>query len=170
MPEQPGHVLFVCTANTCRSPMAAALLRHALAAEPEPLRSIPVISAGVSAMSGYPAAANAVQALKKVGITLADHRSQRVTQQLLNEALAVFCMTESHRAMLELDFDPLPQHLHLMRELMTGAESDIPDPFGMNLGAYESSRDSMVEAIPSIVAFLRTLLVPASGSASENDG
>ena len=147
--------------------MAAALLRHALAAEPEPLKSLPVISAGVSAMAGYPAATNAVQALKKVGITLADHRSQRVTQQMLNEALAVFCMTESHRAMLELDYDPLPQHLHLMRELMPGTEADIPDPFGMNLAAYEASRDAMVEAIPSIVGYLRLLLVPTSGESAE---
>jgi len=138
--------------------MAAALLRHALAAEPEPLRSIPVISAGVSAMAGYPAANNAVQALKKVGIELNGHRSQRVTQQMLNESLAVFCMTESHRAMLELDFDPIPSHLHLMRELMNGADADIPDPFGSNLAAYESSRDAMVEAIPSIIALLRTLV------------
>lgn len=168
MPDQPGHVLFVCTANTCRSPMAAALLRHALAAEPEPLKSLPVISAGVSAMAGYPAAANAVHALKKVGVTLAEHRSQRVTQPMLNEALAVFCMTESHRAMLELDFDPLPQHLHLMRELMGGSDADIPDPFGMNLSAYEASRDAMVEAIPSLVAFLRTLVVPASEAKGES--
>lgn len=140
--------------------MAAALLRHALAAEPEPLKSVPVISAGTSAMAGYPAANNAVQALKKVGITLNGHRSQRVTQELLNQALAVFCMTESHRAMIELDYDPIPQNLHLMRELMDGADPDIPDPFGSNLAAYESSRDSMVEAIPSIIAYLRTLVVP----------
>lgn len=150
--------------------MAAALLRHALAAEPEPLRSLPVISAGVSAMAGYPAAANAVQALRKVGITLSDHRSQRVTQQLLNEALAVFCMTESHRAMLEMDFDPLPQHLHLMRELMPGVDADIPDPFGMNLSAYEASRDAMVEAIPSIVAFLRTLVVEPAPEPGSSEG
>lgn len=140
--------------------MAAALLRHALAAEAEPLKSIPVLSAGISAMSGYPAAANAVQALKKVGITLNGHRSQRVTQQLLNEALSVFCMTESHRAMIELDFDPIPQNLHLMRELMPDADPDIPDPFGSNIAAYEASRDSMVEAIPSIIAHLRTLVLP----------
>ncbi len=170
MTEHPGHVLFVCTANTCRSPMAAALLRHALAAEAEPLKSLPVISAGVSAMSGYPAAANAVQALRKVGILLADHRSQRVTQEMLNQALAVFCMTESHRAMLEMDFDPLPQHLHLMRELMPGMEPDIPDPFGMNLSAYEASRDSMVEAIPSLVAFLRTLVIEPAAEPGPGEG
>jgi len=150
--------------------MAAALLRHALAAEPEPLRSIPVISAGVSAMAGYPAAANAVQALRKVGITLQDHRSQRVTQSLLDGALAVFCMTESHRAMIELDADPIPKHLHLMRDPMGTGDLDIPDPFGMNLAAYEASRDSMVEAIPSIVSYLRTLVVqPAADKSTAED-
>lgn len=151
--------------------MAAALLRHALAAEAEPLRSLPVISAGVSAMSGYPAATNAIQALKKVGIELNGHRSQRVNQQMLNEAVAVFCMTESHRAMIEIDFDPIPQNLHLMRDLMDGADPDIPDPFGSNLAAYESSRDSMVEAIPSIIAYLRTLVLPptAESEAGESE-
>lgn len=144
--------------------MAAALLRHALAAEPEPLRSLRVISAGVSAMAGYPAATNAMQALKKVGVTLDGHRSQRVTQPMLDGALAVFCMTESHRAMLALDFDPVPPRVHLMRELMPGAEPDIPDPFGMNIGAYEASRDSMVEAIPSLLAYLRTLVLPPAAS------
>ena len=149
--------------------MAAALLRHALAAEPEPLKTLQVLSAGVSAMNGCPAATNAVNALKKVGITLADHRSQRVTQQLLNEAAVVFCMTESHRAMIELEFDPIPARLHLMRELMSGADPDIPDPFGMNLSGYEASRDSMVEAIPSILDYLRTLVIPpvAGSDASE---
>jgi protein-tyrosine phosphatase len=140
--------------------MAAALLRHALSAEPEPLKSIPVISAGVSAMAGYPAAANAIQALKKVGIELNGHRSQRVTQELLNEALAVFCMTESHRVMIELDFDPIPSNLHLMRDPMGHGDSEIPDPFGRNLAGYEASRDSMVEAIPSLIAYLRTLVLP----------
>lgn len=150
--------------------MAAALLRHALAAEPEPLKSIPVLSAGVSAMAGYPAAANAVQALKKVGIELNGHRSQRVTQQLLNEALAVFCMTESHRAMIELDFDPIPPNLHLMRDPMGTDDPDIPDPFGSNLAGYEASRDSMVEAIPALVAYLRTLVIPPADEAESEPG
>lgn len=161
MPETNGHVLFVCTANTCRSPMAAALFRHALAAQPEPLRSLDVLSAGVSALAGYPAAANATQALRKVGISLADHRSQRLTQEMLDGALAVFCMTEGHRAMIELEAEPVPARVHLMREFMPGGDRDIPDPFGMNLAAYEASRDSMVEAIPPLLAYVRSLLVDA---------
>lgn len=161
MSEKTGHVLFVCTANTCRSPMAAALFRHALAAEAEPLRSLDVISAGVSALAGYPAATNATNALRKVGISLTDHRSQRLTQEMLDRALAVFCMTEGHRAMIELEAEPVPPRIHLMRDFIPGADRDIPDPFGMNLAAYESSRDSMVEAIPPLLAYIRSLLVDA---------
>ncbi|BET67977.1 hypothetical protein ASA1KI_28950 [Opitutales bacterium ASA1] len=135
--------------------MAEALLRHALAAEPEPLRSLRVVSAGVSALDGYPAAANSVQALRKVGVSLENHRSSRVTQRMLDESAAVFCMTEAHRAMVELQFDTSRTQVYLMRELLDSPERDIPDPFGSNLQAYEACRDSMVEAVPSILAHLR---------------
>src|SRR4051795_11030781 len=78
-----GNIVTVCTANICRSPMAAALLQHALAAEPEPLRSLRVVSAGVAARPGEPVSENSVYALKKVGIDLSQHRSQALTQQML---------------------------------------------------------------------------------------
>jgi protein-tyrosine-phosphatase len=77
--------------------MGAALLRHALAAQPEPLRSLKVISAGVASRSGEPVSANSVTAMKKVGVDLKGHVSQPVTQELLDKAILVLCMTESHR-------------------------------------------------------------------------
>ncbi len=138
--------------------MAAALFRHAIAVEPEPLRSLEVVSAGISALEGAAPAANSVQALQRVGIPLAGHRSRRLTQELLDRALAVFCMTESHRALIELQFAPPPAGVLLLRELMDTAERDLPDPFGQNLLAYEASRDGMVEAIPSLLAHVRKLL------------
>jgi protein-tyrosine-phosphatase len=142
--------------------MGAALLQHALAAQPEPLKSLRVLSAGVASRSGDPAAANGIAALKKVGIDLRDHRSQPVTQELLDRALLVLCMTESHRDMIELSADPVPARLHLFREF-TGAHGnlEIPDPYGLHLSAYEATRDEMVAAIPSIIAALAKL-VPAA--------
>lgn len=140
--------------------MAAALFRHALAAQPEPLHSLGVESAGISALSGYPAAANADQAMRKVGLTLAGHRSSPLTQEMLERAFAVFCMTEAHRAVIEVQFERPPERLFLMREFVPTGDRDLPDPFGMNLAAYEASRDSMVEAIPSLLAYLRAQLVP----------
>jgi protein-tyrosine-phosphatase len=153
-----AHILTVCTANICRSPMAEALLQHALRGQPEPLKSIKVISAGVAARHGERVSENSVTALKKVGINLSGHASQPLTRELVNDALAIFCMTESHRAMIELNFEPPPEHLYLFRELMPPpADPEIADPFGGPLKLYEACRDEMVEAIPSLVDFLKKL-------------
>jgi protein-tyrosine-phosphatase len=138
--------------------MGAALLQHALAGQPEPLRSLKVVSAGVASRTGEPASPNAVTALKKVGIDLKGHLSRPVTQELLDNSLLVLCMTESHRDMIEMTAEPVPARVHLFKEF-TGAKRDleIPDPYGMHVSAYESSRDEMVAAIPSIIAHLQRL-------------
>lgn len=148
----------VCTANICRSPMAAALLQHALAAESGPLGAVKVTSAGVVARRGDLVSANSVAALKKVGLDISGHRSQPVTQEMLDRTLAVLCMTESHRAMIHVQADPLPRAIYLFREFMPGEiDREIGDPFGGPLALYEAVRDEMVEAIPSLVKHLRTL-------------
>jgi protein-tyrosine-phosphatase len=155
---KPGYVLTLCTANICRSPMAAALLAHALKAQPEPLRSIEVISAGVAARNGERVSANSVQALKKVGLDISSHRSQALTDELVRGALAVYVMTESHRAVMNLSLDPTPRNVFLFREFMPrSADKEIADPYGGPLPLYEASRDEMVEAIPSLLDHLRSL-------------
>ncbi len=158
MAESRNKILFVCTANICRSPMGQKLLEHALQKEPPPLGDLEIDSAGVAAYPGDTASENAVRALRKVGLSLEDHRSQPVTAALLAESLAVFCMTENHRQLLLARFSGGLEHVYLMREfLQESAEREIPDPFGADLASYEACRDSMVEAIPSIVKFLKTL-------------
>jgi len=155
---KPATIVTVCTANICRSPMAEALLRHALKAQPEPLKSMRLVSAGVAARSGDRVSENSVTALKKVGLDIKAHASQPLTKQLLDEAVAIFCMTESHRAMIQLTFDPVPRHVYLLREFMPrAAGKEIGDPYGGPLNEYESCRDEMVEAIPSLVEFLKEL-------------
>ncbi len=153
-----GPIVTVCTANICRSPMAGALLAHALKAQPEPLRSLDVISAGVAARQGEKVSANSVQALKKVGLDISGHVSRPLTEELVHRALVILVMTESHRAMINLTFEPPPANVHLFREFMPGsAEREIPDPFGGPLKHYEACRDEMVEAIPGLIDFLRSL-------------
>ncbi len=138
--------------------MAAALLAHALRAQPEPLKSIEVISAGVAARNGDRVSANSVQAMKKVGLDISAHKSQALTAELVEGALAIFVMTESHRAMMNLSLDPAPRNVFLFREFMPlSAEKEIADPYGGPLPLYEASRDEMVEAIPSILEHLRSL-------------
>jgi protein-tyrosine-phosphatase len=157
----PGQILVVCTANICRSPMGAALLRHALAAEPEPWRSLPVVSAGVSARTGEPMTPHSVTALKRAGIDSSRHASRPLTQALLDQSALVLCMTESHRDLIAATADPVPPHLHLFREFLPpGAPREIVDPYGGPLSSYEASRDEMVEAIPSLVAWIKAHVGP----------
>jgi protein-tyrosine-phosphatase len=139
--------------------MAAALLQHALQGQPEPWRSLRVTSAGVAARGGELVSANSVAALRKVGIDISGHRSRALTPQLLREAALILCMTESHRMMVQLMGEPAPEGVHLFREFLSDdAEREIGDPFGGPLKAYEAARDEMVEAVPSLIAHLKTVV------------
>ena len=141
--------------------MAEALLKHALQAEEEPLRSLTVLSTGVSSFSGEPPAVNTLKVLKEVDISLEGFESQQLNYQTVRRSFAIFCMTESHRTMVETSFENCPPYLYLMRELMDNTqEYTIPDPYGLNIDAYRACRDSMVECIPSILKFLRKEYLP----------
>jgi len=158
MPE-PGHILVVCTGNICRSPMAEGLLKHALAGQTGPLQKLKVLSAGVAARPGEPISENSVVALKKAGIDISGQHSRALTQDLLDGALVVFGMTESHRSIIQMQARPSPERLYLFREFLPPpAEKEIGDPYGGPLKVYEACRDEMVEAIPSLLAFLKTLV------------
>ena len=153
-----GHILVVCTGNICRSPMAEGLLKHALAGQPEPLKSLRVLSAGVAARPGEPISENSVIALKKVGVDISGQVSQPLTQDLLDKALVVIGMTESHRAIIRMRARPAPARLHLFRDFLPPpADHEIGDPYGGPLKVYEAARDEMVEAIPSVIEFLKKL-------------
>ncbi len=157
--SQAPEVIVVCTGNTCRSPMAARLLEHALKAEDAPINQIRVSSAGVSAFAGDPPADNAVRALKKVNLDLEDHRSRRLTAQMVENALAVIVMTDSHRLIIESQLPNLSVPVILFREkLGDSAEHQVPDPIGGPLDDYLETRDALAEAVPSLIAWLKDLI------------
>lgn len=136
--------------------MAASLLAHALAAEAPPASQLEVVSAGVAAFAGDGASDNAVRALEKVGLDLSKHRSRPLSTQLLDNALAVLVMTEGHRQRVQsLQKGPHAPPVLLFRERMNDGTPEVPDPFGANLSAYVETRDALMEAIPSLVAWLR---------------
>lgn len=135
--------------------MAEKLLQHALAAEGAPLDQLVVESAGVAAGYGDPASSNSVAALRKVKLDLSKHESQPLTQELVDRAFAIIGMTDSHIDILNRHIPEGEVRIFLLREFL-GADNQIPDPFGQDFDAYNACLDSMIEAIPSVVKYLKS--------------
>jgi protein-tyrosine phosphatase len=132
------HILFVCTGNTCRSPLAqglcARLLADRLSCEPAdlPTRGFFVQSAGLAAMIGAEATAEAVAAARELGVDLSGHKSQPLTVELLARTDFLFAMTQAHLHLLtSLELPQGP-----MLALLSGQGEDIADPIGCSADVY----------------------------------
>lgn len=134
--------------------MGAALLRHALAADGELAGKVEVISAGIAATTGQPAADNAIAALRKVGLDLTSHRSQPVSPGVLDSTDLILGMTRSHLDLLAACGDDLPEMLCFRADTPEG-DSDVPDPVGGSFTEYEACRDSLVEVIPNLISLIK---------------
>ena len=136
--------------------MAEALLRATLVKRGQGLEKLKVASFGLAAEGGQPPSANSVKAMQRIGLDVSGHRSRLLTQADVDRSIVIFGMTESHLAALHARFDVLPAFVLLLRDVLpTDVPRDIPDPFGGGYRDYEECRDSMVEAIPAMVEFLR---------------
>jgi glycine hydroxymethyltransferase len=147
-------ILFVCTGNICRSPMAEGLMRQRLRGD----RDVTVISAGLSASYGQHASENAVRALQELGIDIKGHFSQPVTEDLVRMADAIFVMTPGHQRSLLSLYPSAASKTFLMREFEEGLsdfEREIPDPIGLSYFTYLDCRDAIQSAIPSIYKFMK---------------
>jgi len=155
MSEPQKILLLLCTGNTCRSPLADALLKDAIKTRPS-LSHIQVQSAGVFAQPNGKASENAREAIKDYNLSLGSHRSQPLTQELINRSFIILGMTASHIDQLSYQFDSLPEKLFRFREWTEDTQKDIIDPFGCNLGVYKECAQTIKEAIPSIISYLES--------------
>lgn len=129
-------LLFVCTANVCRSPIAAALF-NALAED----RGLPfrAESAGIAALEGKPMASGAREALEEIGVHHDGHRARQTSEGMLREADLVLTMGARHTAELLRHFGP-SEKVYALQEYATGAANgEISDPYGYNKLAYRAS-------------------------------
>ena len=127
-------VLFVCTANVCRSPMAEALWRSRLAEE----AGWRVESAGTWALDGQLAARYAQQVLKGRGSDLSQHRSRVVDKELLESFNLILVMEQGHKEALRFEFPGVASRVYLLSE-MVDESRDIHDPIGGSLLDFEDT-------------------------------
>src|SRR5262245_48004368 len=135
-------ILFVCTGNICRSPMAEGLFRHAVKGRGD----CEVVSAGVGALDGMPPSEHAVRALRELGIDISGQRSRMLTPELVQRADYIFGMTHSHVDAIMLMYPQAAEKTFLLREFdetLDSFENDIPDPIGGSLEVYQNCRDQI---------------------------
>ena len=135
------NILFVCTGNTCRSPMAEGYLKSL------GLKNVSVKSCGLAA-DDSPVSENSVKALKEIGIDISGHISKNITAEDLEWADKIICMSHSHKAYLE----------PYAKEKLSVLGDGISDPFICGLEVYRACRDEITKAIDEL--FLPFKILP----------
>jgi glycine hydroxymethyltransferase len=146
-------ILFICTGNVCRSPMAEALFRHAVRGRGE----FRVLSAGLGAVDGQPPTQHSVTAMRELGMDISAQRSRMLTTDLVRSADLILGMTHGHVDTIALLYPPAAEKTFLLREFdetLDPYEKDIADPIGGPYEIYVECRDQIEQGIASLLKFM----------------
>ncbi len=143
-------VLFLCTGNTCRSPMAACLFDQLCREQGLPFSSR---SAGLHAREGAPASDGAYAAMQAQGLSLRGHRATPITQALAQGADLILAMTAEHAALLHQRFPGLTTPVRVF-------SPSIPDPFGGDLQAYRETAQALQRQLSPLAQELQAFFGP----------
>jgi protein-tyrosine-phosphatase len=148
-------ILFVCTGNICRSPMAEYIFRDHFAKA----QGWRVASAGTIGMPGVAPSRAAIKALKDLGIDGRPHRSQPLTAQLVAEAAIIVVMTASHRQECLSRFPHVADKIFLLKSFDAASDGgDVDDPIGLPLPVYRAVRDEIANALWGLHAHVQQML------------
>jgi protein-tyrosine phosphatase len=128
------HILVICTANICRSPVVYGLLQQQLS--DRQMGGWTVSSAGTWTENGHKASRHSVDLLAEQGIDLTDHRSEMVTAAAMAAADLVLCMESGHAEALRVEFPQQADRVFLLSE-MVGKHFSVADPYGRSQDAYK---------------------------------
>ncbi len=149
-------VLFVCTGNLCRSPMAEIIFKHILEERYSPTEVLNwnVASAGTWAEIGEQASVGAQKAMARRRLNLDDHYSQPISEKLLRNFKLVLVMEAGHKEALQAEFPQYANKIYLLSE-MVGEKREVDDPMGGRQADYERAafeiEDLIVRGFTKIV-------------------
>ena len=150
------RVLFICTGNTCRSPMAKALLEK-LIQQKSRQDFYEVDSVGLFAVDGLSASQEAIEVLRHENVDLTSHQSQSIVDQIVNWADIIITMTKNHYEQL-LDLYPAANdRVFTFSELAGLTESDVTDPYGQGQAAYQVTLQQLKQGMPRLFNYLENM-------------
>jgi protein-tyrosine-phosphatase len=132
-------VLFVCTANLCRSPMAMAIFRSKVGQMIDGWR---IDSAGTWAIDGEPAHPKARQVIAERGLNLDEHRSQSITPELLLSYDLILTMEQGQKEAIQVEFPEVAKRVYLLTE-MIGSSYNVHDPVAGSIEEFRVTADEM---------------------------
>lgn len=146
-------IVFVCTGNICRSPIAEYVMRHRLGDRTQ----WGVASAGVFATEGAPASQGAVQALADSNIDASQHRSQMLTDELVESATLLAVMTDNHKRQVLSYFPNAESKVYCLTEFGVGTSAeDVADPIGQSLSVYRDTYQQIDGALSDLLLYMNS--------------
>lgn len=127
------NIVFVCTGNTCRSPMAEAIARHVFK---DKGFDVEFHSCGIAVFSSEPMSENSIAALKSRDIDSSEHISKPVSKELMEKADLVLAMTRTHKEVLKEDYPEHEEKVHTLIGYVVKLDRDVYDPYGRDIEIY----------------------------------
>lgn len=142
------EILFVCTGNTCRSPMAEGILNYLSFKEDLNFKAK---SAGIFARQGGDISPNSIESMKELDMDISHYKSKSIESLELEDMDLILVMGKSHKEFLVNRYPHLQEKVFLLNQYAFGKNQDIQDPFGGDLEDYKSVVDEIYNAILEII-------------------
>ena len=149
-------ILFVCTGNSCRSPMAEGILKHLL--KKEGVDSVLVESAGTMAPEGMAPTNNALLAMVERGLDISGHRARTLTKEMVEDSDLIFVMEKAHQRFVEHMVPSAREKVFLLKAYRANGEKrEVEDPIGGDLEVYRNAYDELEREIQRVFPMIKAL-------------